>query len=242
MSFARIIPASLELVLVAAILSPLARADGVVVDKVYTPYVQPLEKEIEWRAVGLRGGDDELDSLQIHRLGIGRSFTDRWFGEMYLIGERDEDSSMKLEAVEVESKWQLTEQGEYDADWGLLFELEKERYEDNWEASLGLLAARDWGRWTGTANLFAIYESGDNIDNEVESQLRLQGRYRLSQAFEPALELYAGQDYLGIGPVLRGTVKFEGARQLLWEFGLIQGLTDESQDQTLRLLLEYEFY
>ncbi|WP_323847431.1 hypothetical protein [Microbulbifer magnicolonia] len=238
----RKIPLSLELMLLAAACAPLVRADGVVVDKVYSPYVQPLEKEIEWRAVGLRGGADELDSLQIHRLGIGRSFSDRWFGEIYLIGERDEDSSMKLQAVELESKWQLTEQGEYAADWGLLFELERERSEDQSEASLALLAARDWGKWSGTANLFAIYEWGGQIDNELESQLRLQGRYRLSPAFEPAVELYAGQDYMGVGPVIRGVVKFEGARQLLWELGLVQGLTDESQDQTLRLLFEYEFY
>ena len=35
----------------------IAVADGVVVNKVYDPYVQPLETEIEWRFVGpVRGG------------------------------------------------------------------------------------------------------------------------------------------------------------------------------------------
>lgn len=223
--------------------APQAQADGIVVDKVYDPYVQPLETEIEWRALAMRDDEqDDLDSLQLHRLGLGRSFGERWFGEVYLIGERDEDESFDLEGVELEAKRQLTEQGEYAADWGLLFELEKERSEDQWEAAAALIAAREWGRWVGTANLFAIYEWGSDIDNEFESQLRLQARYRLSEAFEPALELYAGQDTVGIGPVASGVQRFTGARQLYWEFGLIQGITGDSPDQTLRLLLEYEFY
>jgi hypothetical protein len=229
--------------LVVAAWVPLAQADGVVVDKVYDPYVQPLETEIEWRAVGMRDDEkDDLDSLQIHRLGLGHSFAEHWFGEVYLIGERDEDESFRVEGVELEAKWQLTEQGEYAADWGLLFELERERSEDQWEAAATLISVREWGRWVGTANLAAIYEWGSELDNEFESQLRLQGRYRLSEAFEPALEFYAGQDTLGIGPVIRGLQRLRGARQLRWELGLIQGITDKSPDQTLRLLLEYEFY
>lgn len=224
--------------------APLALADGIVVDKVYDPYVQPLETEVEWRAVAMRDDEqDDLDSRQLHRLGLGRSFGERWFGEVYLIGKRDEDESFDIEGVELEAKKQLTAQGEYAADWGLLFELEREYgEEDKWEAATALITAREWGRWVGTANLFALYEWGDDIDNEFESQLRLQARYRLAEVFEPALELYAGQDTVGIGPVARGGLRFAGARRLYWEVGLIQGVTDDSPDQTLRLLLEYEFY
>lgn len=223
-------------------LSP-ARADGVVIDRVYDPYVQPLEKEIEWRALNLNDGDrDELDDVQLHKLGLGRSFSERWFGEVYLIGERDENQSLDLEAVELEAKRQLTEQGEYAADWGLLFELEHEREDDQWEAAATLISAREWGNWTGTANLSAVYEWGSSLDNELESELRLQARYRLSPTFEPMVELYAGQDTLGIGPVMRGAQKFQQGRKLFWELGLIQGVTDKSPDQTLRLLVEYEFY
>ena len=229
--------------ILAACFSPLACADGVVVDRVYDPYVQPLESEIEWRAVSLHDDeDDDLDSMQLYRLGIGHSFSDSWAGEVYLLGERNGDQSLAIEAVELESKWQLTEQGEYAADWGLLFELEKERSDNQWEAAGSVLAAKDWGRWSGIANLAAIYEWGDKLNDELESELKLQGRYRLSRAFEPALELYAGQDSIGIGPVARGTLRLEGARQLLWEFGLIRGVTEESPDTAVRMLLEYEFY
>ena len=230
-------------VLLATLLPLPGWADGVVIDRVYDPYVQPLETEIEWRSLGMRDSDqDEWDSLQIHRLGVGRGFSDRWFGEIYLIGERDEDQNLSLEALELEAKWQLTEQGEYAADWGLLFELERERDESQWEAAATLLSAREWGRWVGTANLAAIYEWGGSLNDEFETELRLQGRYRLKQSLEPALEFYAGQDTVAIGPVLTGMQRLPRARQIRWELGLILGLTDESPDQTLRLLVEYEFF
>jgi len=215
----------------------------VIVDRVYDPYVQPLEKELEWRGVHLNdGSDDSLDDLQLQRLGFGRSFSDRWFGEVYLIGSNDEDRNFELEGAELEAKWQLTEQGEYSADWGMLFELEHARHTEQWEAAATLISAREWGQWTGTANFAAVYEWGDDFTSEWETELRLQARYRLSPAFEPMLELYAGQNTLGIGPVIRGTQKFHQGRQLLWELGVIQGVTDESPDQSLRLMLEYEFY
>ncbi|WP_226876510.1 hypothetical protein [Microbulbifer hainanensis] len=223
-------------------LSP-AWADGIVVDRVYDPYVQPLEKEIEWRSVALNDeNSDALDDRQLHRLGVGRSFSDRWFGEVYLVAGNHEDKNLSVEGAELEAKWQITEQGEYAADWGMLFELEREREDKQWEAAATLLSAREWGRWTGTANFAVIYEWRDDLVNEWETQLRLQARYRLSPAFEPMVELYAGQNTLGIGPVARGAFKFERARQLLWEVGVILGVTDESPDQTLRLSLEYEFY
>ncbi|WP_295802199.1 hypothetical protein [uncultured Microbulbifer sp.] len=218
-------------------------ADGNLVDRVYDPYVQPLETEIEWRTLRLRDTDDpSRDRQWLHRLGIGYGFSERFFGEIYGIGERRPDESFELEAVELEGKWQLTEQGEYAADWGMLFELEREFGANAWEASATLIAAREWGRWVGTANVAAIYEWGSGVVDESESEVRAQARYRWSPVFEPALELYAAEDLLGVGPVIVGAWRLSGGRQLRWEAGIIQGLTDESPDQSLRLLLEYEFF
>ena len=105
-----------------------AAADGYAVDKVYLPYVQPLEREIELRSLYLDDHSETIDGGMTHRLGIGKSFSDRLFGEFYLIGQKDfSGDSVSLEAYELELKWQLTEQGERFADWGILFELESER-------------------------------------------------------------------------------------------------------------------
>ena len=219
-----------------------AYADGFAVDKVYHPYVQPLERELELRSLYRHSDDDEIDGGQTHRLGLGRSFTDRLFAEVYLIGEKEASGrSFALEAYEAELKWQLTEQGEYFADWGLLFELETERDDDVWEYSTAVLVEKEFGRWSGTLNLAAVYEWGDDVSNEWESQLAGQLRYRYSQAFEPAIELYSGDSDKGVGPVALGDHRFANGDKLHWEAGVIIGLDSESPDQTFRALLEYEF-
>jgi hypothetical protein len=208
-----------------------AFADSTAIDKVYHPYVQPLEREIEFRMIS---ADDE----QKYRLGLGKSLSDRVFIEGYVIASNNENS---LDAVELEGKWQLTEQGEYSADWGVLVELEKDRHENNWELATALLMEKEFGRWVNTTNLKIIYEWGTRIDSELESALAMQMRYRYSRLFEPAIELYSGQNTRAIGPVVMGDVKFDGPKKLHWEAGLLLGVDDKTPDTTWRLLTEYEF-
>ena len=216
-------------------------ADGSTIDKIYHPYVQPQERELEFRSIIENNRDSPSGDERVYRLGYGQSFNDRWFGEIYLIGVENDDQELRLEAYELEALWQITEQGEFFADWGMLFELEKERSEDVMEFSAALLVEKEWGRWIGTANIYGIYEFGDDIDNEFETALALQTRYRYTRAFEPAVELYIGQDTRGLGPVMLGSWPLGGARQLRWEGGVIFGLDSDTPDQTFRVLFEYEF-
>jgi len=216
-------------------------ADGLAVDKVYHPYVQPLEREFEYRSSWLEDDDRQLDGLQSHRLGYGASLSDRWFAEFYVIGSKEKGHSLSLDAYEAELKWQLTEQGEYAVDWGLLFELEIERQNNVREYSTTLLMEKEFGRWAGTLNISAIYEWGSDIRNEWETAAAGQLRYRYTRGFEPALEVYSSELTKGMGPVALGTVPFSGARKLHWEAGLIFAMDSDSPDKTLRLSLEYEF-
>ena len=224
----------------AAFVTPL-QADGVVIDKIYHPYVQPLEREIEFRALWQDQQPGRPDNLQLYRLAYGQAFGERWFGELYLVAQDSDEESFGVDAWELELQRQLTEQGEYWADLGLLFELEKERNADAWEFSTALLAEKEMGRWSGTANLFVLHEWGEDVDNETETRLGLQARYRYSPAFEPAVEFYSGEDTRGIGPVAMGQVRLGGRRQLRWEAGAIFGVDSRSPDTTLRFLLEFEF-
>jgi hypothetical protein len=221
-------------------------ADGSFIDKVYHPYVQPHEKEIEWRwnYKNDSGKSEEAklrDGAQQHRIAYGQSLNDRWFVEAYLVGERNSNQDFKLTSVELEAIWQITEQGEYDQDWGMLFELEHEREYDISEVSSALLIEQEWGRWVGTANLYLIYEWGNKIDNEFETAMALQGRYRYSRAIEPAIEFYSSDTSEGIGPVLLGSIKLSGRKQIRWETGIIFGLDNQTADQTLKMLVEFEF-
>lgn len=212
-------------------LTSVVHADGLAIDKVYHPYVQPLEREVEWRMLS-------SDGEQKHRLGIGKSLTDRLFIEAYLITSNNENT---IDAYELEAKWQLTEQGEYEADWGVIVELEKDRNDNNWELATGLLMEKEWGHWVGAANLKAIYEWGETVSAELESSLALQARYRYSRYFEPALEFYSGQNTRGLGPAVMGDVRFGSGKKLHWEIGSILGLDSITPNNTWRGSLEYEF-
>lgn len=223
------------------LVSSMAGADGIVIDKVYHPYVDALENEIEYRSVFLNDGADDVSIDELHQLSFGRSIGERFFGEFYLIGAKTPTSGFDLEAWEVEFKWQLTEQGEYSADWGLLFEFEEEVDANVNEITVGLLAEKEFGRWSGTANLNLIQEWGSDIEDEFETSVSLQARYRYSRALEPAIELYAGQNTRGLGPAFAGNLNLGIRKSLNWEAGLIFGLDDETPDSTFRILLEYEF-
>ncbi|MBL4743794.1 MAG: hypothetical protein JKX87_04040 [Cycloclasticus sp.] len=222
-----------KLIFIAAFIPVMVFADGGAVDKVYHPYVQPLENEFEWRMLS-------ADGDQTYRLGIGKSLSDRLFVEGYIIA-KDKNNHLKLEAYELEAKWQLTEQGEYSADWGLLFELEKVQNDDTWEASTGLLVEKEWGKWVGTANINLIYEWGPEIKDELESSLATQLRYRYKSYLEPAIEFYSSENGKALGPVLMGDVRLTGAKRIHWEVGAILGLDSKAPSNTWRLLTEYEF-
>ena len=227
-------------VAVGLMLVPLsALADGIVVDRIYDPYVQPLETELELRSI--LQSDDDLGDVQKHSFGIGRGWTDRWATEFYAIGTKAEGESISVDAYELEFKLQLTEQGEFAFDWGVLFELEREIQDDVWELSGLLIASRDFGRWTGIANVGLIYEWGSGVQNEIETALHVQTRYRLKETFEPAIELHMGQDTVALGPAIIGLGRLSPGKKLRWEAGIFFGLDNQSPDQTIKLTVEFEF-
>lgn len=227
--------------LVLALIAFPALADGPVVNKLYHPYIDALENEIEYRGIEQDTYPGRRDLAQVHHLSIGRSLGDNFFAEFNLIGAKNRAAGFETEAWELEFKWQLTEQGEYPVDWGLLFEYEDERKAAVHEATIGLLAEKEMGQWSTTANFMLISEWGDAINDEVETQFNLQARYRYSRLFEPGIELYAGQGARGIGPVVQGTVVTGQRKSVHWEAGFIAGVGHESPDKSWRFLLEYEF-
>lgn len=229
------------LVALAAPAASWCHADGLVVDKVYHPYVDALATELEWRSIFQDPQSGLNNPAQVHQASLGHSLGTRSFAELYLIGTKDRAGGFTTQALELEVKRQLTEQGEYAADWAVLVEYENQLRRDVQEFTLGLIAEREFGNWSGAANLFIINEWGDDIDNEVETAMALQARYRYRREFEPALEFYAGQETRALGPVLQGDLRLGVRKNLHWEGGVIFGLDARSADQTWRLLFEYEF-
>lgn len=213
-------------------------ADGMVVDKVYHPYVLPNEREFEWR---LMSRQTDANSLIGQRIAYGHSISDTVMVEGYLIGEKTETDDFGLQAYEIEIRWMMTEQGELWADWGMLFEVEKNHARNDWEVTTGVIFEKEFGRTSLTMNLFGIYEWGDNLQEEFETEFRLKYRYRWLPQVQPAIELYTGEGYFGIGPAFMGIQRFDGQKQLKWEAGFISELSNSGKDHSFRVTLEYEF-
>lgn len=218
-----------------------ARADGLVIDKVYHPYVDALETELEIRHLVQDAQPGKVSPAQVYQMSLGTALSDAVFSEVYIHAAKDRNGGWQADAWEVEVKWQLSEQGEYWADYGLLFEYEDERQLDAREFTVGFLAEKEVGNFSTAANFMVIREWGTDIRSEYETALAMQTRYRLRETLEPGVEFYAGEDTRGLGPVLQGTWRTGVRRSLHWEAGLILGLDSKSPDQTWRFLFEYEF-
>jgi len=223
-----------------------AHASNKAIDKVYHPYVLPNETELEWRL--LSQSNNNVNSL-VQRLGYGFSLSEHVMAEGYLVGNRDTDDDYSLQSYEVEIRWMLTEQGQYWADFGALFTLEKQYNLDDWAAKSGILFEKEFGRTSLAMNFFIVQEWGSDAKAETETDFRFQYRYRWLPQLQPAIEFYSGNDYLGIGPAFMGLQRFSIKKQLKWEVGFIFGIkggltnsiTGKNKDQALRIDIEYEF-
>lgn len=231
----------LALPVLAVVAASDACADGLVIDKVYHPYVDALETELEMRHLVQDRQPGQNNPAQVYQMSLGKALTDAVFSEVYIHAAKDRNGGWQADAWEVEVKWQLSEQGEYWADYGLLFEYEDERQLDAREFTVGLLAEKELGNWSAATNFMVIREWGSDIQSEYETALAMQTRYRLRETLEPGVEFYAGEDTRGLGPVLQGTWRTGVRRALHWEAGLILGLNSKSPDRTWRFLFEYEF-
>ena len=230
------------LLLCAGVLSSAhCHADGRVVDKVYHPYVQPLEREFEYRMAYQKQAEHPDNNNIAQKIGYGSSIAERVALEFYLMAERTSPEDYRLSGYELELRWMLSEQGEYSADWGLLFELERQNNVDNYEFTTGLLMEKEFGPTSLTLNALAVYEWGKTLEAELEAEFRAQYRYRWLPQVQPAVEFYAGENFRGAGPSLMGVHKFAAQEQLKWEFAVIFAINNSTVNNTLRFAIEYEF-
>jgi hypothetical protein len=216
----------------------ISRADGIPVDKVYHPYVLADEQELEWRFTSRQSDDG---NVLAQRFAYGHAVSEYLTIEGYIVGERDDTGDFGLQAYEIEARWMLTDQGELWADWGVLFELEKQHKKDAYEFTSGLLFEKEFSQTSLTVNALFVYEWGKDIQNEFETEFRLKYRYRYLPSLQPSIEIYTGEDFVGVGPGFMGVHRYEGQKQLKWELAFIAGLNGNSKDHTLRFALEYEF-
>lgn len=216
-------------------------ADRSVVDKIYHPYVQAYEQEVEYRYAYFRQPGHVDNNSMTQRLGYGRAIASNMALEGYVHAQRDMYDDYHIRGYELELRYMLTEQGEYSADWGMLFELERTNHLENYELKTGLLMEKEFTDTSLTLNALALVQWGGAVKEAIKGQFRAQYRYRWLPQVQPALEYYSGEHYQALGPSLMGVQKFGQMKVLKWELAVIFGVDQDTVDHTVRFALEYEF-
>lgn len=219
---------------------------------VYAPSVSPGENEIEARAYTGWNGKASSGDQRSFKLGFGRNFTERWFSEFYVAGAQRYGGPFKLEEFEWENRLQLTPQGKYWVDVGLLNEIEIPRFaEAPYEVKFGPLFGKDIGRFTMLLNLIASHQYGRNAEAGVELEYRARLLYRWRQGLSPLLEAYGqpigkigawGTPRQLIGPGLTGRITTGPGKSLRYAVLVLRGTGRAAAGTTLVFRLEYEFY
>lgn len=231
----RIIPRAAAL---AAALPMMVQAG---VNVVFHPYVEVGEWELEARGIVTEDDDPALDGAQVIKTDIAYGVTPRWWTELEFEFEKIRGESFELEAIASENVFQITERGQYFADFGLFAEYEKLREQDVHEVTLGPIVQKDIGPFSATANLFFEHAFGDDAEErEIETLVASQFVYRSAPALMPGVEYYGDAETQNLGPGVFGSCRL-GANKLKYELALMFGLDHDTPEQTWRWLAEYEF-
>lgn len=220
--------------------------------QVYSPNVVKGEKEIELRGFNSWGTDAHTGAGKAARFAVAYSPTDFWATELYANAEQEPGESLKLEEYEWENRFQLTPQGKYWADLGIISEIEIPRFShDPYEVKVGPMIEKDFGRLTTQVNLLAAHQYGKNAESGVELSYRARLLYRADRLLSPVVEAYGqpvgkigdwGHPRNQIGGGLSGKAVLGGGKNLVYSAVVLFGTSRSAADTTAVARLEYEFF
>jgi hypothetical protein len=244
-----------------ALLAPLeARADF----HIRSPYeIDFGELEIEHNGAASFDRNPDKSGAQSYTIEFGTGLTRWWHSEIELGFNRDPGFNQPTlaDAIVTENTFQLTEPGQYFADFGFYVEygqsLTSGRHAGPNELTFGPLIAKDIGRTTTTVNLFLTRELGPNQDTQgLDFSWAAQTRWNLWAPLSPAVEIYGdsgvvgrsprlSQQQLRVGPVGIGALSLHqlglgNAGRIKYEVGWLFGATEATAQGTLRWRLELE--
>jgi hypothetical protein len=227
--------------------APLAHADPD--DYVAVPAVEYGEREVELRIGSASATEEHRQSAA--SLAFGYGVTPWWFTEIY--GKWHRSGATSFDAIEWENRFQLTEPGQYFADFGLLVEIERPRDRaEGYELRIGPLMQKDFGRVQANLNVLLErhYRASDPEQTELGYQWQL--RYRVVPAFDFGAqgfgEVGPWNDWAPVreqahiaGPAIFGKFNVGGRQVLKYDAAVLFKLSSAAPATTLRAQLEYEF-
>ncbi len=224
--------------------------------KLRYPNIDYREIEIEnntSRTFDRRAGGNDHDISTPTEIGIG--VLPFWFVELELETAKHPGRKTDVDALTFENYFMLTEPGKYFLDASIFAEYSHALHtEDQDTAKLGLLLQKEHEKLLNTLNIYVEKEVGAHAGIANTFQYAWQTRYQLSPYFQPGVELYGeiadlnhpgkvSEQQLRIGPMFAGGYNLGqvgGRGKIKYEVGYLFGLTDPTEDRTLRTRLEYE--
>lgn len=226
--------------------------------KVYLPYIDKGELELEYRGSYDWDNNDTKDGAQKHKFAVGYGFTDFWFSEVYAELEKEPHKNSEAEAIEWENLFQLSEPGAWWVDTAFLVEYEFALHnEDADNLECKLIFAKDYGKFLHSLNLTLERGFGgrgeEGEDGEVEKVVHdLDGgfawstRYRMAPEFEPGVEYHAdlgslehsenfNQQQHQVGPAIYGKLG-----NVKYDVGVLFGVSDAAPQVEFKWITEYE--
>jgi hypothetical protein len=247
----------------AAALSLLAAAAARADFKVWTPDVNKGELALEH--VGDAGFDRNPDKSgeQSHTFEFEYNPTSWWLTELEFEFEREPGPGERTRFSELTSEnlFQFTERGEYWLDAGFFAEIgHGMRKGDPDSTTFGPVLRKDFWGLSNTINLFVEKELGPHASGHVQFLWAWETRIdrwqvKLGRNFvvEPGFQIYGEPGAIGrfaswseqdnrAGPQIFGKVFDIGPGSLVWNGGILFGLTPAAPKFTPRWQLEYEIH
>jgi hypothetical protein len=245
--------ATLGTLVLAIVVAPLPAAAEF---RVRQPTVVPGEVAIEHNGSYAFDPSPRKNDEQSYTLELEFAATNFWLMEIEGEAGRDPgpDNHTRFTALTWENTFQLTEPGEYWADFGFFAEYSRALPNIGADSiTFGPIIRKAIGPTINTLNFFIAKEVGAHAAGQAQVNFAWQTRFTLNPLIEPGIEIFSQPGPLGqfnslsqqdhrAGPVLYGTLRNIGPGKINYQLGYLFGLTSATPQGTVKWLLEYEFH
>jgi hypothetical protein len=223
-------------------------------ESIYTPIVDYREWELEFKG-GVQDFSNVDDGELAYKIDFGYGIAPRWATEISVEYPRTPGNAARVEEIEWENVFQLTEHGEHWLDVGIFNEISHNRLEHKNFFVVGPLLQQETGRaqtnlevlWTRQMSAVQAGEEGESRD---EISYAAQWKWNAGPRFQPGLQAFGSlgdpahlrSQEFKIGPAFFGRTSLGDGKALKYNAALLGGLTRNTPNTTLRFQLEYEFF
>jgi hypothetical protein len=238
-------------VVIAGLLPWASAAEADPAAKMHLPSV--VQGEVEFELLGgyqwWRNDEDDRERQFIGEIGYG--ITPWWKTELGIGTTRVPNASYKLDEIEWENIFALTEPGQYWLDLGLFAELAYDYPVRRKAIALGPMFQKEIDAFQGNLNVFFERELGSSAEPGAAINYEWQVKWRGNARFEPGLQGFGSlgrtndfghQTQSNIGPAFFGQILIGTRNKLKYDAAVLFGLNRNTPDTTVRFEIEYEIY